>query len=151
MTPNDNISDDLLEMRRIAQRAQLRRPTRPQRMARAKELAKEVEEAQAKLKEVGRKYKLVSTVRSRSENVDWTKNEQRAERLREIIATSQLTKKEIATYLGMSRENLYYYLTGRSPVNSQIEGHIEQAVRDLLEERRIRANKAFAVAAMKRD
>lgn len=147
MAPTDNITSDLLDMRRKAEAGKIARPTRPQRAAQAKVLAAELADAKAKVKEVGQKHRAVSRARMRSVDVDWEENGRRIEKLLEIIEASRLEKKEIAVYLGMTRTNLYYYLSGRTPLNDQIESDIKQAIRDLLEERRIQINKAFGESA----
>ena len=125
--------------------------TRPQREARARELAGKLAEAKKEVGRLQRQFNQYSRKYVRHDQVDWEENERRVERLRGVVAQSRLLKKDIAAYLGMTPQNLGRYFRGELPLNSQLEREIEQAVRELLEERRIQMNKAFAVAAKKGD
>lgn len=138
-------------MRRKGQAAQIRHLTRPQREAKARELAGKLAEAKKLVGNLQRQFNQYSRKYVRHDQVDWKQNERRVERLRGVVAQSRLLKKDIAAYLGMTPQHLGRYFREALPLSSQIEREIEQAVRELLEERRIQMNKAFAAEAMKRD
>ena len=150
MAPPDNISDEIIEMRRRAQAGQITRPTRPQRAARAKELASEITARKKELGGLLHEYKRTARPYLRHEEVNWEENDARLERLNRIIETARVERQEVAAYLGMTAQNLRLYFRGRMPLSPQLEQDIERAVRELVEERRIQLNRAFALSVKRK-
>lgn len=65
----------------------------------------------------------------RGQVINWRTSLQDATRV-----FKRLTKKEIAACSGMSRSSLWRYLAEVAPLNDQVEGEIERAVKDLLDQ-----------------
>ena len=110
------------------------------------ELKKKIEETEAVVRALKEEYsRLYARDYQRRETIDWKDNDARVERLNESIRQSGLTKTAIAAYAQISRGYLSAVLGPKreAPLGRKLEFRIGEAVRDLVEKRRIDAHIAL--------
>ena len=140
---------DLLKIARLARQGAAQRNserlTRPERIAKAKEIQARLAENEREHAELCKELKLYSNHYNRREEIDWKDNDRRAAELDKLIEDSGIMRKEIARYVAITPSYLSRLLRSkRQPLSHQMEQEIRNAIADLDTERRIRVNKARA-------